>query len=172
MRKIYTLLFSFIAVTAMLVAGYRYFFAGGTPFCQRTMTCYVKASKDNALLQKAKRLVQAGNYKTEAHFIRSKYMFSKLDTYISKEDMQRFVHNAALQNNFSNGVVIRDTVYENDKRSPDKKSASCRLLTGYVLFEFLLEDEEVYKMQVEFMDEDKKEIEAAVKCIFASFFAA
>lgn len=117
-------------------------------------------------------MVRGGHYTLEANTKKAKHMPTRLHTYITTDDVDGFVTQTVPQKSAAKNMRIKYTIYENDKRDPNKKSSSCKLFAGYLYFEFLLEDESVYTIQMDFVEEDKAEIKKRIQCIFESFFAA
>jgi len=66
---------------------------------------------------------------------------------------------------------LKCKIYENDKDSPNKKSDSCKLYSGYIVLEFEYQGEMVYKIQMDFIEKDVNEIEQRTECILNSFLA-
>ena len=65
-------------------------------------------------------------------------------------------------------LVIDYFIYENDKDDPGKKTAKSKLYAGYLVFNFLLEGEQVYRLQIDFMDMQGKDIDEKIRCIMKS----
>jgi hypothetical protein len=65
---------------------------------------------------------------------------------------------------------IEYKVYENDKEDPKKKSDNCKLFRGYVVMKFKNQNNKVvYQVQIDFMDQEGKDIPKTLECAVESF---
>ena len=134
--------------------------------CQKDVTCFDKVYNGS--------LLKEGKYKLDGGMIYSEYMktilkdkikldevnnrFKKIINISQKEDLQRF-------------LKITYEVIENDKKHPNKKKGNkkCKLYAGYLLVSFKINGKQIYRIQIDFMQYDIKEIEQRIKCIMDSF---
>lgn len=142
--------------------------------CHKNITCFEKIYLEN-LLEEAKELLYAGNYHIQSGIDKSKYMESTLFQYVSIEDTEQFFYNylstlTKKEHSFNNGIVIDFKVYENDKEDPKKKSDNCKLFRGYVVLQIFSPNKKlIYKVQIDFMDQQGKDVSKALECALKSF---
>jgi hypothetical protein len=60
-------------------------------------------------------------------------------------------------------------IYENDKEDKGKKNKDALLYAGYLVFEFKLDNEILYKIQIDYMQTDASDIKSRVNCAIESF---
>ena len=117
--------------------------------------------------------IKGGNVEIRSKFKLSEYMPTQLANHISLVQVDEMIqkqidlHNTAKDNN-DKKLLIDYFIYENDKEDPGKKTAKSKLYAGYLVFHFLLEGEKVYRVQIDFMDLQGKDIEEKVQCVFKS----
>ncbi len=106
----------------------------------------------------------------EISFDKSEYMKSTLFDYVSKEDIKnlfkKHLKKHSLNKKLDRNTSINILVYENDKKSPNKKSKNCKFYRGYLVVDFNLENQMIYKIQIDFYDEQGKDIKDMISCIF------
>ena len=117
--------------------------------------------------------IKSGNIEIKSKFKLSEYMQTKLANYISLSKVNKMIqkqidlHKSVSENN-DKTLVIDYFIYENDKKDPGKKTAKSKLYAGYLVFHFLIEDEKVYRLQIDFMDIQGKDIEEKIQCMMKS----
>ncbi len=117
--------------------------------------------------------IKSSNVEIKSKFKLSKYMQTKLATHISLEQVDTMIqkqidlHNDRTKDN-TKKLFIDYFIYENDKEDPGKKTAKSKLYAGYLVFNFFLEGEKVYRLQIDFMDMQGKDIDKKVNCAIAS----
>lgn len=90
-----------------------------------------------------------------------------MDTMIRKQiDLNKNV-----SENNDKRLIIDYFIYENDKKDPGKKTAKSKLYAGYLVFHFLIADEKVYRLQIDFMDMQGKDIEEKIQCMMKSILS-
>jgi hypothetical protein len=101
----------------------------------------------------------------------STFMQTKLFEYLSTEDVAKYTYKALGMEN-ANAVAedlkIAITIYENDKLDPKKKTPEAKLYAGYLVYDFYLKSELVYKIQVDFMQMQAGDVEERVACAIES----
>lgn len=101
----------------------------------------------------------------------STFMQTKLFEYLSSEDVANYTYKALGMEN-ANAVAedfkIAITIYENDKLDPKKKTPEAKLYAGYLVYDFYLKSELVYKIQVDFMNMQALDVEERVACAIES----
>jgi hypothetical protein len=141
------------------------------PECQKEVTCFTKASENKELVSKAQSAIEAGNYEIEGYSVEAEYMTSTLNSYITPEDVIEQTTKLLPQKTSSKDAKIKFIIYENDKESPKKKSDNCKLFAGYLVYEFYYQNSLAYKIQIDFINEDKEEIKSRIECAVESFMA-
>ena len=100
---------------------------------------------------------------------RSKYMPTQLFEHIHSVDIKNyFMSKIDIENYRNKDVVIDILVYENDKLDPGKKTPKSKLYAGYLVFDFYFEGILVYKIQIDFMDLEGKDINEKEDCVVSS----
>ena len=116
--------------------------------------------------------IESGNVEIKSKFKLSEHMQTRLSKLISLEDVNSMIqkqialHQRATKSNKK--LVIDYFIYENDKDDPGKKTAKSKLYAGYLVFNFLLEGEQVYRLQIDFMDMQGKDIDEKIRCMMKS----
>jgi hypothetical protein len=143
--------------------------------CQEKTTTFEKIVSKKLII-KSQELLKSKNYKIESKIWKSKYATSKLFNYISKKDIDNLTIktisnklNKIEPNNKK--LLIKFYTRENDKEDPGKHGTECKLYAGYLVYEFILDDKLVYKIQTDFMDFSGKDIQDRIDCVFNSFFS-
>ena len=117
--------------------------------------------------------IKSGNVEIKSKFKLSEYMPSKLADHISLSQVDEMIqkqielHKMTSKSN-DNMLLIDYFIYENDKEDPGKKTEKSKLYAGYLVFHFLLEGEKVYRIQIDFIDLQGKDIEEKVQCAINS----
>ena len=102
----------------------------------------------------------------KAHYSPSK-LFEILDLEAVRQDIQKAFKEASSQD----APRLHVLVYENDPLDPGKKTKEAKLYAGYLVFSFYKGVDLVYKMQIDFMDKEGKDIAKRIGCVKASFIA-
>ena len=117
--------------------------------------------------------IKSGNVEIKSKFKLSEYMPTQLANHISLEQVDDMIqkqinsHKEATKSS-AKKLLIDYFIYENDKKDPGKKTAKSKLYAGYLVFHFLLEGEKIYRLQIDFMDLQGKDIDKKVKCAITS----
>lgn len=144
--------------------------------CQKQSTSFEKISKSNQV-KKAIKLLESSNYEIQSIDIDySKYMKSKLKESLTKQEAKKqldliikdYIKTYKKQ---SEKMQIKYYIYENDKEDKRKKSDSCKLYEGYILLEFLLNKQSLYKIQSDYMKEDLSDMKDRISCALKSFIS-
>lgn len=120
--------------------------------------------------------LKSGNVEIKSKFKLSEYMPTKLADHISLSEVDKMIqkqvdlHRTTSKSNDTK-LLIDYFIYENDKEDPGKKTAKSKLYAGYLVFHFLLEGEKVYRIQIDFMDLQGKDIEEKVNCAINSVWS-
>ncbi|MFP4486606.1 MAG: hypothetical protein ACLFOC_06560 [Campylobacterales bacterium] len=141
------------------------------PECQKDVTCFTKASEDKKLVKNAQDAIKNGNYTIEGYSVEAEYMTSTLSSYITPKEVTDYTTTLLPQKASKSDSKIKFIIYENDKESPNKKSDNCKLFAGYLVYEFYYQEQLAYKIQIDFLEEDKEEIKKRIDCVVESFMA-
>lgn len=141
--------------------------------CQAQTITFERVFTDQPVI-KAIDLLESKNYKINTYVDYSKYMKSHLKDILSEKEAQnrlesvleKFVKNESLKDE---KVEIKYYLYENDKKDTNKKGKKSKLYAGYVLLEFKLNNNTVYKIQTDYMDKDIKDLNERIECAVQSF---
>lgn len=89
---------------------------------------------------------------------------------IKTDEIIRSYASKDLDKNSKNSLEF--IIFENDKNDPKKKSDSCKLFRGYVVMKFKNQNNKVvYQNQIDFMDNDGKDIPQALQCAIKAFMS-
>lgn len=141
--------------------------------CQQNVTTFEKSYNDEKV-KIAQTLIKSGNYEFTSTIEKSKYATSKLFDYISKEQTDKIFQDElksyiTVKNSEGKKLNLKYNIYENDIKDPGKKTEKSKLYAGYVWLE--VKDENnfvIYKVQIDFMDKEGKDITQSIKCCIKS----
>ncbi|WP_198304510.1 hypothetical protein [Arcobacter vandammei] len=142
--------------------------------CQNSVTTFEKIyTKD---LDFAKELLFSSNFDIESKIEYSKYMKSNLkdsfSTINSDKLLIEILDNLKKYDKKSNDkLLISYYIYENDKEDKGKKNKEALLYAGYLVFEFKLKNELLYKIQIDYMKTDSSDIKERMNCAINSFLS-
>jgi len=117
--------------------------------------------------------IKSGNVQIKSKFKLSVHMPTQLSNHISLEQVDDMIQKQIdsskdTTKSSAKKLLVDYFIYENDKRNPGKKTAKSKLYAGYLVFNFLLEGEKVYRLQIDFMDLEGKDIEKKIQCMIKS----
>lgn len=141
--------------------------------CQnKTVTFEKIANKD--LANEAVELLESGNYIIKSRIEQSVYMQSKILDYITVEKADKILDETIIKylkygSQTDNKLLIDYYILENDKEDKGKKGTACKLYAGYLVFEFKIGKQLVYKIQTDFMQMDTSDIPERMDCVIKSF---
>ena len=144
--------------------------------CQKKTTTFENIS-NKKLIPKAIELLESNNYEIISKIELSKYMESQILNFISIEKADMFLKNSINKIAKINTkvkvseekLIIDYYIYENDKEDKGKKSDKAKLYAGYLVFEFKLDNKQIYKIQIDYMKMDTSDIPERMDCIIKSF---
>jgi len=125
------------------------------------------------LVERMQDAIKSGKVEIRSKFKLAEYMPTQLANHISLAQVDALIqkqidlHKTTPENN-DKKLLIDYFIYENDKADPGKKTAKSKLYAGYLVFHFHIEGEKVYRIQIDFMDLQGKDIEEKVGCVFDS----
>jgi len=141
--------------------------------CQKKVTSFEKGLSDADIIY-AQNLIEHGNINFTSSVEESKYSKTKLFDYISLEETDRNFENilqsyVKYNENNKEKYKLSYYIYENDKNDPGKKSAKSKLYAGYVVLEVKnVNNKSIYKVQIDFMDEQGSDIKETIECTVKS----
>lgn len=132
--------------------------------CHKSVTVFERVYNKEAL-KTVQKSIEDGvfevSFKTEA----SKYMQSQLFNHIDTDEIKKYINDTFGFKSSSNEVKINVLLYENDKLDPGKKNDEAKVYAGYLMFDFYLGNVMIYKIQIDFMDMQGKDINKTIDCI-------
>ncbi len=121
-------------------------------------------------------VLESGNYKVDGYIDYSKFMDSNIKGKVSDEDIKARINKIAktytkqdMIKNDTKNMDISFYIYENDKKDSRKKGDNCKLYAGYIVLEFKLDGNLIYKIQTDYMKEDTSDLDERIHCAFKSF---
>lgn len=127
-------------------------------------------------IKKAQQSIIKGNFTLISDIDKATYMNSTLFDYVDMKQMDQialnnlnsYIKKESINN--QNRVKVLYTVYENDRDDPKKKSKSCKLYRGYVLFQFKnIKNKIVYQNQIDFFDPQGADVAQTISCAIKAF---
>lgn len=142
--------------------------------CMAKVVSFEKAY-DEKEIKLFKEFIKQGDVKVISSIDKAVYMSSTLFDSIDMEyldnhltDIIKSYGAQTLNKNSKN--TIEYIVFENDKEDPKKKSDSCKLYRGYVVMKFKNGNNRlIYQNQIDFMDNEGKDIPQTIKCAVEAF---
>lgn len=145
--------------------------------CQTKTTTFEKIFVEEPI-KEAIKAFKTGNYEINSSIEYSKYMKSHLKDILTKEQSDELLKNiinkyliSMEQKNQDKKVSINYYVYENDKEDSGKKNSEAKKYAGYLMFDFKYDKKLVYKIQIDYMDLDAKDLEDRMDCVINSFLS-
>lgn len=144
--------------------------------CLKQVTSFEKLY-EKELKKDAINALLDGNYTKKSKIEYSKLIKSKLVNIISVDDFDKLVEDILKskiksdKNPSENSLLIDYYIYENDKADSNKKNKDALLYAGYIVFEFFYSDKKVYKVQIDYLNDDASDLEKRVQCAIDSFLS-
>ena len=144
--------------------------------CHKNITVFERIYL-NEELENAKQSIKARNFQYAIKLQPSIYMQTKLFDYIKKEDIETiFTSELNKEENVlkeeTKNVIIDILVYENDKKDPGKKTAKSKLYAGYLVISIWQNEKQIYRVQVDFLEDKGEDIPSRIKCAIETIFSA
>lgn len=146
--------------------------------CQKKVTSFERGF-DNDEILKAQTLVELEDVTFTSQLEKAIYTKSKLINNISLEETDSFFQQSLKnyrQENLNKNLQkdknfkFKYYIYENDINDPNKKNKKSKLYSGYSLFEVKNQNSKtIYKVQIDFMSQDKLDIYKSLDCTIESF---
>lgn len=102
---------------------------------------------------------------------KSHYAPSQLFRYVDVQKLKEQIQRRFGEEETKSEVMLSVLLYENDPLDPGKKTQEAKLYAGYLVFGFHLHGELVYKIQIDFMDKEGKDIDKRVECVYRSLLS-
>jgi hypothetical protein len=140
--------------------------------CQKELTTFERAF-DTQSIHSLQKSIESGKIQFSSDIEKSIYSKSTLFEYLSlaKTDMLFRSELSLYQKNnlfIDHDYNLHYYIYENDKNDPGKKNKKSKNYAGYVVLEVKNNNQIIYKVQVDFMDEKGLDIDKSFKCIVKS----
>jgi hypothetical protein len=143
--------------------------------CHKKSTVFENLQRPE-LLESLRNSLESSKYSIETSVEKAVYMQSRLFEYVDPKEAEKYVlstlekYKKAGSSGESKNAQIKLLIYENDKKDPGKKSDKAKLYAGYLLFDFIVDNKTVYKIQIDFMDDHGKDINQKIECAIKSLF--
>jgi hypothetical protein len=143
--------------------------------CQEKTTTFEKINS-NAPIKEAIELLKTQQYIIKSHIEYSTYMPSYLINILNIQEANELLEEVISSHttqtaNSAHALLIDYYIYENDKEDKGKKNAQAKKYAGYVVFEFKLNNQLIYKIQTDYMDIDAKDLKERFSCVIESFIS-
>lgn len=142
--------------------------------CHKKTTVFEKVAHPE-LIKELQENIKHSHLSVNVKDQRAKYAPSQLFNYISLDDVLSLTKSALkkyqgdLQPMKKASVDV--LIYENDIEDPGKKTLESKLYAGYLVYSFLLDDVLVYKIQLDFMNKEAKDVPERIECAVESLFS-
>ena len=141
------------------------------------LACHTKSVvfekvQNQALIKELQNALRGADVSIATSTLESQYMPTRLFEYLKASDAEQQTRQElakyALSSPVQKKAKIHITIYENDKLDPGKKNAEAKIYAGYLIYQFYLADEAVYKIQIDFMDLKATDVDQKIKCAIDS----
>lgn len=141
--------------------------------CQEKTITFEKLYKKESV-GRAIQLLQTHNYLIHTNIEYSKFMKSNLVNHLNQQQNQTLFESVLLSylkeaEPSKEKLVIDYYIYENDKEDKGKKQDGAKKYAGYLVFEFKLNKQVIYKIQTDYMKLDGSDISERMECVMKSF---
>lgn len=141
--------------------------------CHKASTVFEKVQRSD-LVKELQENIKHSHLNVVVQEQRAHYAPSKLFNYISVGEVLSLTKEAIAKHQGDlqpmKHATIEVLVSENDKEDPGKKTQEAKLFAGYLVYSFLLDDVLVYKIQIDFMNQEAKDVPNRIECAIESFF--
>lgn len=144
--------------------------------CLKQVTSFEKLY-EKELKKDAVNALLEGEYRTKSRIEYSKLMKSKLVDILDLKSFDEIVEKILTSKvkkeiiSSKKPLLIDYYIYENDKNDSNKKNKDALLYAGYVVFEFFYSDKKVYKVQIDYLNDDASDLKRRVECAIDSFLS-
>jgi len=102
--------------------------------CHQEVTTFERLYEPKQIA-KLKEYLKDQDFKLKLHITKSHYMPTRIDEYLSLDQLQKLV-DETMGKAQGEKLFVDVLVYENDKADPKKKSPKAKLYEGYIQFSF------------------------------------
>ena len=137
--------------------------------CHKEVVVFEKIY-ESELFQNALKAIQVGAFESSISAEKATYSPSTLFTYVNLEETKSRVNDALEgyvkeKKSITPKTDMAILVYENDMKHPGKKTKESKLYRGYLVLNVMMEDALVYKVQIDFMDFEAKDLPQRIECV-------
>ncbi len=143
--------------------------------CQEITTTFEKIDFEHPIWE-TNNLIETNNFTIKSKIEYSKFMKSHLINILNEKQANDMLNQTLSKYiksdiNSDKKLLIDYYIYENDKDDLGKKGPKSKLYAGYLMFEFKLDGNVVYKIQTDYMNIDGKDIQERMDCVIKSFIS-
>jgi hypothetical protein len=141
--------------------------------CQQEVTTFDRWRVEAPQREAAQQKLQAGNYTLSGQQHYAEYMQSALEGVLTGEEVEALLVEAvgAAPASDEAPLQIRWDLYEDDKADPKKRNPPKTAFSGYLLLSFVDGGQEVYRIQIDYLEADASDLGRRAACAIASFLA-
>lgn len=139
--------------------------------CQSKTITFEKIH-DMTQLKKAQEKLLSNDYVIHSHMEYSTRMKSNLVHHLNIEranEILKSIIPVQTKKRTQDFLSIDYYIYENDKKDKGKKNKNALKYAGYLMFEFKLDKQLIYKIQTDYMQIDGQDIKERMQCVIDSF---
>ncbi|MEA2029154.1 MAG: hypothetical protein U9N49_09280 [Campylobacterota bacterium] len=137
--------------------------------CHQEVTIFERLYEPKQIA-KVKEYLKDQDFKLKLHIAKSHYMPTRIDEYLTIDQLQKLVE-GAIGRAQGEKLFVDLLLYENDKADPKKKSPKAKLYEGYIQFSFYLENKRIYTVQIDYMDRMGVDITKRIECALESLYS-
>ena len=128
------------------------------------------------LIDKVQQAIIANDYELQVRVSKSSYMPTQLFDHITPQQIaqmlqDRYSKEYDAQAASSKSAVIDLFIYENDKEDPKKKNEAAKKYAGYLTLRYMIDEKEIYRFQIDFMDMQARDIDTRIDCAVKSLMS-
>ncbi|MBN1839063.1 MAG: hypothetical protein JW802_03360 [Campylobacterales bacterium] len=136
--------------------------------CHKEVVVFEKIYESEPF-QHALKAIQAGAFHSSISAEKATYSPSTLFTYVNLEEVKSRVNDALAvhvkeKKSGASKVDVAILLYENDMEHPGKKTKESKLYRGYLVLNVMVEEVLVYKVQIDFVDYEAKDLPQRIEC--------
>lgn len=139
--------------------------------CQKEVTTFAKWQNHPDKIQEARQKLRSGDYRIGGKQTYSRYMPSDLNGSVSDAEIAESFAKAVGAEPAPGEVplTIDYRLIENDKYDPNKKNPPKKAFSGYIVISFKLENTQLYRIQIDYLDPKAADLPRRVECAVQSF---
>lgn len=135
------------------------------PPCQQEVMFFDKQTGTQKQINGLIDSVKSGALTYSCKVIPSTHMQPIISKNINHESLKNITESVFGKQKESDKYRLECQLIENDKLDPGKKSQTCKLHAGLLLYTFYEEEHPVYKIQMDVMEDSGTDIPVRVECI-------